>query len=132
LIIKKKKEGREKVMKGFFIICYRGSLNGERKVFIDLCIIELNLEDKRVIPDMFQYDLMNCLYEKRGKGELGPKNGPGTNGWLDVLKIFKVPEKYESEVIRVASADLNEVYKTIRPHLKKVIAEKIKIKRKGE
>ena len=119
-------------MKEYFMICFRGCLNGQRKTFIDLCIIELDLKDKRIIHFMFQYDLITCLYEKRGKGELGPKNGPGTNGWLDVLKIFQVPEKYESEVIKVTSANLDEVYKTIKPHLKKAITKKIEIKRKGE
>jgi len=118
-------------MKEYFVICFRGCLNGKRKVFIDLCVIELSPKDMR-IHFMFQYDLITFLYKKRGQGELGPKNGPGTNGWLDVLKIFEVPEKYESEVIRVASADLNEAYKTIRPYLRKVINQKIKIKKKGE
>jgi len=118
-------------MKEYFMICFRGCLNGKRKVFIDLCVIELDPKDDR-IHFMFQYDLITFLYKKRGKGELGPKNAPGTNGWLDVLKIFEVPEKYESEVIRVASADLNEVYKTIRPHLRKVIDQKIKIGKESE
>jgi len=118
-------------MKEYFMICFRGCLNGERNVFIDLCVIELNPKDRR-IHFMFQYDLISYLYKKRGKGELGPKNGPRTNGWIDVLKIFEVPEKYKSDVIKVESADLNEVYKKIRPHLKEAIAEKIKIKKKGE
>jgi len=108
-------------MKEYFMICFRGCLNGEREVFIDLCVIELDPKDRR-IHFMFQYNLISYLYEKRGKGELGPKNGPRTNGWIDVLKILKVPEEYKSDVIKMESADLNEVYRT----------EKIKIKKKGE
>jgi len=118
-------------MKEHFMICFRGCLNGKREAFIDLCVIELDPKDRRV-HFMFQYDLITLLYKKRGKGELGQKNGPGTNGWIDVLKIFQVPERYKSRVIKVESSELNEVYKKIRPHLKEAIAEKIKIKKKGE
>lgn len=118
-------------MKEYFMICFRGCLNDQRNVFIDLCLIELNPKDKR-IHFMFQYDLINYLYKKRGKGELGPKNGPGTNGWLDVLRIFEVPKRYKSKVIIVNSSDIDEVYKAIKSPLKKAIAEKIKIKKKGE
>lgn len=118
-------------MKEYFMICYRGSLNWKKKVFIDLCVIELDPKDRR-IHFMFQYDLISFLYKERGKGKLGPKNGPGTNGWLDVLRLFKVPKEYESEVIRVTSSDLNEVFNTIKPHLRKAIFEKIKIKGEKE
>lgn len=113
------------------MICYRGCLNGNRGVFIDLYIVELKPQENR-IHFMFQYDLINYLYKKRGKGELGPKNGPGTSGWLDVFKIFEVPERYKSQVVKVESSDLNEIYKTIRPCLRKAINQKIKIKKKGE
>ena len=118
-------------MKEYFMICFRGCLNGQRKTFIDLLVIELN-EKKKNSPVMFVYNLMNCLYEKRGKGELGPKNGPRTNGWLDVLKISQLPEKYELEVIKMNSSDITGVYKIIKESLKKAIAEKIKIEKKEE
>jgi len=118
-------------MKESFAICFRGCLNGERSVFIDLCVIELSSRDNK-IDFMFQYDLISCLYKNRGKGELGPKNGYQTAGWLDVLKIFKVPKGYELEVIKISSTDAAEVYKIIKNSLKKAIREKIKIKEKGE
>ena len=118
-------------MKEYFMICFRGCLNGKPKVFIDLCVIEFNPKDNR-IHFMFQYDLINYLYKKRGENELGPKNGYQTAGWLDVLKIFEIPKNYESEVITVNSLDIAEIYKAIKNPLKRAIAEKIKIKGKGE
>ena len=118
-------------MKEYFVICFRGCLNGKRKVFIDLCVVELSLKDNR-IHFMFQCDLISYLHAKRGKNELGPKNGYQTAGWLDVLKISEIPKGYESEVIKVNSLDVAEVYKIIKNPLKKAIREKIKIKGKGE
>lgn len=117
-------------MKKYCMICFRGCLNGKR-TFIDLLVIQLN-QERKSSPVMFVYDLINYLYQQRGKGELGPKNGYKTAGWLDVLMINSVPEAYESKVIEIASSDMNEVYKMIKDPLKKVIAEKIKIKKKGE
>jgi len=118
-------------MKEYFMICFRGCLNGKRKVSIYLCVIELNLRDNRVYS-MFQCDLISYLHVKRGKNELGPKNGYQTAGWLDVLKISEIPKGYELEVIKVNSLDVAEVYKIIKNPLKKAIREKIKIKGKGE
>jgi len=118
-------------MKEYFVICFRGCLNGKRKVFIDLCVIELNSKDNK-IDFMFQCDLISCLYKKRGKNKLGPKNGYQTAGWLDVLKISEIPKGYESEVIKVDDTDVTEIYRIIKNPLKKAIKEKIKIKGKGE
>ncbi|TRZ82105.1 hypothetical protein D4R86_01855 [bacterium] len=118
-------------MKEYFVICFRGCLNGKRKVFIDLCVIELSPKDNR-IHFMFQCDLISYLHTKRGKNELGPKNGYQTAGWLDVLKISEIPKGYESEVIKVDDTDVTEIYRIIKNPLKKAIKEKIKIKGKGE
>jgi len=118
-------------MKEYFVICFRGCLNGKRKVLIDLCVIELNSKDNK-IDFMFQCNLISCLYEKRGKGELNPKNGYQTAGWLDVFKISEIQKGYEPEVIKVNSPDVDEIYKIIKNPLKKAIKEKLKIKVKGD
>lgn len=118
-------------MKEYYLISFRGCLNGKRKVFIDLCVIEVDPKDNRIYF-MFQYDLMSYLYKKRGENELGPKNGYQTAGWLDVIKVFKIPKGYESKIIRVNNPKVAEAYRIIKDPLKKAIAEKIKIKGKGE
>jgi len=112
------------------MICYRGSLNGEHTV-IDLLVIQLN-QKRKFNHVMFAYNLISYLYQQRKKGNLGTKNGYKTAGWLDVIRIFGGLDGYKSKVIKVASFDMKEVYQIIEDPLKKVIAEKIKIKEKGE
>jgi len=117
-------------MKKYSIIYFRGKLNGE-KVFRDLIIIEFPEEKK--IPYMFNHKLSSYLYEKRGKTrELGQKNGPKSSGWLDATSLLHSPKLYPNcKIIKVHSFDIPEVYNIIKPHLKKAIDEKIKIKGKG-
>lgn len=117
-------------MKKYFMIYFGGCLNGKRNVFIDLCVIELDLKDDKIHP-MFQYHLMNYLYKKRGENKLGPKNGYQTSGWLNILKILEIPKGYESKTIKVNSLNVAEIHKIIENPLKKAITEKIKIEKKG-
>ena len=113
-------------MKKYSIVCYRGKLNG-RNVLLDLIIIEFP-ENKKT-PFMFNYQLSAFLYEKRGKTkELGPKNGPGTAGWLEVSSLLHSPDAYPySRIIQVDSFIIPRVYEKIKPYLKIAIDQKIKI-----
>ncbi len=118
------------MMKFYWVIRFNGKLNGKRMV-CNLIVIELDTDSQ--IPYLFNCDLISYLYRKRGKTEeLGPRNGPRTSGWLEVKDLFSLQFCSNIKIVKIDSLDLDNVYKIIRPHLRKAIDEKIKIKKKGE
>lgn len=115
-------------MKFYWRIRFNGKLNKEDKV-CDLIVIEFDTGNQ--IPYVFSCDLAAYLYRKRGKTkELGPKNGLGTSGWLEVKNLFSPRFCPNVKIVRIDNLNLDEVYKIIRPHLREAIDEKIKNKRR--
>jgi hypothetical protein len=118
-------------MQFYWVIRFNGCLNEERNMICNLIVIELNTNSE--IPYLFSHDLYYYLRQKRGETkELGPKNGPGTAGWLEVKYLISPESCSDVKVIKIDSFDISKVYNIIKPHLKKAIDEKIKIKGKGE
>lgn len=118
------------MMKFYWRICFNGYLNKEHRLY-NLIIIELDTDNQ--IPYLFSYDLTTYLYHKKGKRkELGPKNDLRISGWLEVKDLFSPRFCQNVRIVKINSLNLDDVYKIIRPHLKEIIGEKIKIKGKGE
>lgn len=115
-------------MEWHLLIRFNGCLNGRRKTTVNLLLIKF-----KAIGYMSVFELNDYLYEKRGKGELGPKNGPGTAGWLEVIKISNSnPSWNDCKTVVVTSFMVKKVYEQIKDELKSAIDEKIKIQKKKE
>jgi len=114
----------------FLLIRFNGCLNGYPRTVVNLLLIK-----HKNINFISPSDLSAFLYRKRGKGELGPKNGPKTNGFLEVLKINHVKFlelQKECKVLLVDTCLIPEIYEQIKENLREAILEKIKIKPKEE
>ena len=118
----------------FLLIRFNGCLNGCPRTIINLLLIKHKIKHKN-INFISPSDLSAFLYRKRGKGELGPKNGPKTNGFLETLRVnnanFLELQK-ECKVLLVDTCLIPEIYEQIKENLREAILEKIKIKPKEE
>jgi hypothetical protein len=112
----------------YLLIRFNGCLNGEKEKVINLLLLKFETTGYLSISDLIDY-----LYKKRGKGELGHKNGPGTAGWLEVTRINNSKPSWfynDCKVVTVNSFELEEIYEQIKNDLKVAINEKIKIQKK--
>lgn len=115
-------------MKYSLLIRFNGCLNGRRNTIINLILLKFEAID---CGDQLSIcELTNYLYQKRGKGELGRKNGPGTAGWLEVIKVNNAKPLWflnDCKVVTVNSFVIKKIYEQIKDELKLAIDEKIKI-----
>lgn len=112
----------------YLLIRFNGCLNGEKEKVINLLLLEFETTGYLSISDLIDY-----LYKKRGKGELGHKNGPGTAGWLEVVKVNSSKPSWfcsDCKIVTVRSFKLQEIYEQIKDDLRIAIEEKIKIQKK--
>lgn len=120
-------------MKYSLLIRFNGCLNGRRNTTINLILLEFEAIDRG--DQLSMCELTNYLYQKRGKGELGRRNGPGTAGWLEVIKVNTAKPLWflnDCKVVTVNSFAIKKVYEQIKDELKLAIDEKIKIQKKKE
>ena len=128
-INRKEKERMERHL----LVRFNGCLNGRRKTKVNLLLLKSRVQACFAIHDFEHY-----LYQKRGRTkELGPKNGRGTSGYLEVIRINtnasgipKIPNDYKT--IEVCFSSIPKVYEQIKNELKSAIDEKIKIQKKKE
>ena len=110
------------------LIRFNGCLNGKRKITVDLLLLKF-----MAIGSLSIFELSDYLYQKRGKGQLGPKNGPGTAGWLEVIKVNNFKSRLvfnDCKTVTVTSFAVKKIYEQIKDELKLAISEKIKIQKK--
>ncbi len=118
-------------MKRHFLVRFNGCLNGKKK--------KINLLLLHGSNEISAHNLEHYLYIRRGKGELGHKNGPGMAGYIEVVRIsnqkmIKLME--ECKVLGVCNESIPKIYKEMKSELRtqikeKVLNEMILIKQKG-
>jgi hypothetical protein len=106
-----KKERRKIVMKYCLLIRFNGCLNGRRDTTINLVLIQFKAID--YTNQLLMSELTEYLYQKRGKGELGHRNGPGTAGWLEVVRVNTAKPSWflnDCKTLTVNSFVIRKVY----------------------
>ncbi|MDD3488058.1 MAG: hypothetical protein PHH35_01770 [Candidatus Pacebacteria bacterium] len=109
-------------MERYFLVRFNGCLNKKRK---KINLLLLHGVGNAVLS---AHNLEHYLYTRRGKRELGPKNGPGTSGYLEVIlvheqKVGKLIE--ECKLLNVCNESIPGIYKQIKNDLKLEIKDKV-------
>ena len=109
-------------MQRHFLIRFNGCLNGNKNQKINLLLLNV------LRCGVSAHNLEHYLYTRRGKRELGPKNGPGTSGYLEVIpvhkqKVGKLIE--ECKILDICNELIPGIYKQIKNDLKKEIKDKV-------
>lgn len=98
-------------MKYCLLIRFNGCLNGRRDTTINLVLIQFKAID--YTNQLLMSELTEYLYQKRGKGELGHRNGPGTAGWLEVVRVNTAKPSWflnDCKTLTVNSFVIRKVY----------------------
>ena len=120
-------------MKRHFLIRFNGCLNGKKKK-INLLLLH-GVENNEISA----HNLEHYLYIRRGKGELGHKNGPGMAGYLEVIRVSnqRIIRLFEGcKLVYISNNTIPKIYKEVKKDLKvqikeKVLNQMIFIKQKG-